>query len=135
MKRLIANISAVAAVSLLLVSASVWHRQQVQYREGLSGEKAANTMKAISGYESAIRMYTPFSATVERSAGRLWAIGEAAEKKGDFDMALAAYRSLRSSFYAVQWLRQPGEEWISKCDAKIKVLAPLRKKYYSAPAT
>ena len=85
-------------------------------------------MKAITGYESAIRMYLPFAPGVERSAERLWSIGETSEQKGDIEMALVAYRSLRSAFYGVQWLRQPGEEWIKRCDAKIAVLAPLRKR-------
>lgn len=112
---------------LTLLWTNVNHRQKIQYLEGVQGEKTGNFMMALTGYESAIRMYHPFSSRVELSAQRIWNLAEIAERKGDNDRALAAYRSLRSAFYAVRWLRQPGQDWINRCDKKIAVLAVLRK--------
>lgn len=114
-------------LSLLFLAANVNYRQKVQFQAGEQGEKAGNFMVALTGYESAIRMYLPFSPRIEQSAQRIWALGESAERRGDIERALIAYRSLRSAFYAVRWLRQPGETWIKRCDIKIAVLAALRK--------
>jgi len=127
MPRTITTIFIGLALALCLISADVWQRQQVQYREGRAGEQRGDFMAALTGYESAIRMYLPFSATVESSAQRIWALGEAAEQRRDIEQALVAYRSLRSAFYATRWLAQPGYDWISRCDTKIATLAPLRK--------
>jgi len=116
---------------ILLASCLLWanvrQRQQAQYQEGRAGEQRGDFMVALTGYESAIRMYLPFSATVERSAQRIWGLAEAAEQRRDIEQALVAYRSLRSAFYATRWLIQPGKVWIARCDAKIAALAPLRK--------
>ncbi len=128
MKKIIVNITVAVLISLVFLCANVRHRQNTQYLEGVAGEKAGDFMKALTGYESAIRMYLPFSSKVENSAERIWALAEAAEKRQNIEQALVAYRSLRSAFYAVQWLRQPGELWIRRCDAKIAVLAQMRKK-------
>jgi hypothetical protein len=54
-------------------------------------------------------------------------LGEAAERRGDLDQALAAYRTLRSAFYGTRWLQQPGADWISRCNKKIAALVPMRK--------
>lgn len=127
MQRTACTILLAALLAFGLLWANVWQRQQTQFRAGLAGEQGGDFMVALTGYESAIRMYLPFSATVERSAERIWALGQAAEQRHDTEQALVAYRSLRSAFYAVAWLRQPGEDWIGRCDARIATLAPLRK--------
>lgn len=127
MRRIIITILIGLCLALCLLWADVWQRQQTQYHEGLAGEQRADFMQALTGYESAIRMYLPFSATVERSAQRIWALGETAEQRRNLEQALAAYRSLRSAFYATRWLMQPGQDWISRCDAKVAALVRLRK--------
>lgn len=127
MKRPLITILTAAFLSLMLLTANVYWRQKVQFDEGEAGNRAGNFMVALTGYESAIRMYLPFASRVELSAQRIWALAETAEGKGDTGRALAAYRSLRSAFYAVGCLWQPGEEWISRCDTKIAVLAPVRR--------
>ncbi|SJZ34931.1 hypothetical protein SAMN02745119_00155 [Trichlorobacter thiogenes] len=127
MARPLITILTALLLSMLLLIANVNHRQKTQYLEGVKGEKAGDFMVALTGYESAIRMYLPFSSRIEASATRIWALGEAAERRGDIDQALAAYRSLRSAFYGTRWLRQPGADWISRCDKKIAALVPIRK--------
>ncbi len=128
MARTLTTILAALLLSLAMLTVNVHQRQKTQYLEGVRGEKAGDFMVALTGYESAIRMYLPFSSRVEASATRIWALGEAAERRGDIDQALAAYRSLRSAFYGTRWLQQPGADWISRCDKKIAALVLLRKK-------
>lgn len=127
MARPLITILVTLLLSLLLLVVNVNQRQKTQYLEGVKGEKTGNFMVALTGYESAIRMHLPFSSRVEASAERIWALAEAAEQRGDLDQALVAYRSLRSAFYGTRWLRQPGADWISRCDKKIAALVPLRK--------
>lgn len=127
MKRTVLSWLMVGLICLLLLIANVWWRQKVQFDQGEAGFHKGEFMVALTGYESAIRMYLPFAARIELSARRIWQLAETAERAGDTDKALLAYRSLRSAFYAVRWLRQPGEDWISRCDQKIAQLVLLRK--------
>lgn len=127
MQRTLITILIGLLLALCLLWANVWQRQQTLYHAGQAGEQRGDFMVALTGYESAIRMYLPFSATVERSAQRIWALGQEAEQHRDIEQALVAYRSLRSALYAVRWLRQPGQVWIDRCDARIAALVPLRK--------
>lgn len=127
MQRMILTILLGGLLSACLLWANVRERQQTQFREGVAGELNGSFMVALTGYESAIRMYLPFSSTIHHAALRIWSLGELAEQRGDLEQALIAYRSLRSAFYATRWLRQPGQTWINRCDAKIAALIPLRK--------
>lgn len=127
MQRTLTTILIGTLLAICLLWGTIWQRQQTQYREGETGQQRGDFMVALTGYESAIRMYLPFSPTVQRSAERIWTLAEEAEQRHDTERALIAYRSLRSAFYATRWLRQPGEDWISRCDAKIAALTPLRK--------
>ena len=127
MKRLMLNIAVASAVAIILIAANVLVRQSEQFRLGRQAEKAGNFMEALTGYEYCIRMYTPLSPKVESAASRIWSMAEAAEKDGDIEKAVLAYRSLRSAFYATVWLVQPGQQWIERCEKKIAALAPQRK--------
>ncbi|CAH2030149.1 hypothetical protein [Trichlorobacter ammonificans] len=114
-------------LAALLVTATVHRRQQAQFAAGEQGSRAGDFMMALTGYESAIRMYLPFSDAMEQASERIWALGLVAERRSDVERALIAYRSLRSAWYGVCWLHQPGQRWIERCDTKIAALAPLRK--------
>ena len=122
LKTIAVNGVVIAVVAVLLVWGNVWHRQRTQFQRGEAALAAGNVIAAIAGYEAAIHMYIPGSSVVERAAERLWGIGEACEQKGDQPGALVAYRSLRSSFYAVRGLTSPGTEWIARCDGRIAAL-------------
>jgi len=126
-KTIAVNGLVIAVVAIVLVWGNTWQRQRTQFQRGEAALAAGNYIAAIAGYESAIHMYTPGSSTVERSAEQLWALGEAFERKNDPTRALIAYRSLRSSFYAVRGLTTPGKEWIARCDDKIALLVRLQK--------
>ena len=127
-KTIAVNMAVIALLSVLLIWGNTWYRQWRQFNRGEHALAANDVIAAIAGYESAIHMYTPFSPLVERSAERLWEIARRCEAKGDTERALISCRSLRSSFYAVRVLYQPGKEWIARCDAKIADLVKTREK-------
>jgi hypothetical protein len=118
-KTIAVNAAFIVLVSIALIWGTTLYRQHVQFAKGEQGWAAGDFLAAVSGYESALHMYTPFSPLVDRAAQRLWYLGEMAAQRGDQQRALIAYRSLRSSFYAVAGIYSPGEEWIRKCDARI----------------
>ena len=103
-KTIAVNAVVIAVLAILLIWGNTWYRQRTQFNRGEAALAAGNYIAAIAGYESAIHMYTPGSSIVEQSAERLWRMGERLEQGGDPGRALIAYRSLRSSFYAVQGL-------------------------------
>ncbi len=110
-------------VTMVIMIAMIWGRtyysQRQQFFFGEDALKKRNIREAITGYESAIHMYTPGSGMVKTSIERLWQIGEMTERQGQYDWALIAYRSLRSSIYAVRSFYTPYPEWIERCDKKI----------------
>jgi hypothetical protein len=122
LKTIAVNAAAIALISLVLIWGNTLHRQHTQFDKGEKGLAAGDFPAAVAGYESAIHMYTPGSSLVHQSAQKLWQIAEQAERRGDVPRALIAYRSLRSSFYAVAGIYSPGTDWIERCDARIAAL-------------
>jgi tetratricopeptide (TPR) repeat protein len=125
-KTIAANLLVIAVISILLIWANTLYRQHTQFSKGEKALAAGDYIHAIAGYESAIHMYTPASPIVERSAKKLWQIGELMEQARDYDLALVAFRSLRSSFYAVKGLGTPGKEWIRRSEEMIAQLLMLQ---------
>jgi hypothetical protein len=121
-KKIAVNGVVIAVASLLLIWGNTWYRQRTQFNRGETALASRDYIAAIAGYEAAIHMYTPGSPLVEKAAGKLWGIGEELERTGDTTRALIAYRSLRSSFYAVRGLTSPGRDWIARCDDRIAAL-------------
>jgi hypothetical protein len=119
MKNIAVNAAFIALVSIALIWGNTLYRQHVQFQKGEQAMAAGDFVATVAGYEAAIHMYTPFSSVVDEAAQRLWGLAEFCAQRGDLPRALIAYRSLRSSFYAVGGLAHPGEEWIKKCDARI----------------
>lgn len=116
-----------------LLIAMVWVKTfsygQNQYKEGEKAMAAGDLKNAIADYETAIHMYSPFAEYVPASARRLWEIGQRFENSGDYDRALIAYRSIRSSFYGVRSFYTPYKDWIARSESEIdKVLALQAKK-------
>lgn len=126
-KTIAANAAAIALISLVLIWGNTLYRQHVQFGKGEKGFAAADFPAAVAGYEAAIHMYTPGSSKVEKSAEKLWEIGQMTERSGDFPRALIAYRALRSSFYAIAWIYTPGGDWIARCDARIASILQMQQ--------
>lgn len=125
-KSIIGNGIIVIIITLLMFFAGTWWRMNTQFNLGEAALLSGDFPGAVAGFESALHMYIPFHPTIESAAERLWQIGESNERAGNITRGLIAYRSLRSSFYAAQWLVTPGTEWIEKCDKKIAALLPLQ---------
>ncbi len=127
---------------LLLLLVMVWVKTYAEgrhyYQEGEKDFAAGDLKNAITDFETSIHMYTPLAGYVPKSAQRLWEIGQGFEGAGQFDWALIAFRSLRSSFYAVRSFYTPYQEWIDRSDAEIeKCLAAEKQstaKEAAAPA-
>lgn len=126
LKRIAIHGLIIAVAGIALLWGNTLARQRLQFSRGEEALSRGDFVAAVAGYEAAIHMYTPWSSPVKKSAGRLWALGEEMERKGDEARALIAYRSLRSSFYAVRGLTSPGAEWIALCDKKIAKLVAKR---------
>jgi len=126
-KNIAVNAAFIAVLSVVLIWGNTLYRQHVQFDKGEQGLAAGDFNAAVSGYESALHMYTPLSSLVGRAAQRLWDIGESAAQRGDLPRALIAYRSLRSSFYAVSGINTPGEDWIRKCDSRIDQILKMQQ--------
>jgi hypothetical protein len=118
-KTIAVNAVFIALVSVVLIWGATLYRQHDQFGKGEKGMAAGDFGAAVSGYESALHMYTPFSPLVGRAQQKLWELGEMAAQRGDLPRALIAFRALRSSCYAAAGIYTPGEEWIRKCDARI----------------
>lgn len=118
-------------VTIFIMIAMIWgktyYSQQKQFRIGEYAFTKGDLKHAITGYESAIQMYTPGSGKVKASIEKLWEIGEIFERQNQIDWALLAYRSLRSSLYAVRSFYTPYPEWIGLCDEKIARLLALKE--------
>ncbi|ABK98016.1 tetratricopeptide repeat protein [Pelobacter propionicus] len=125
-KSILVNGVVMALICLVLFVAGTWWRMRTQFNLGEEAFRRGDFSGAVAGYESALHMYLPGHPAMDRTARRLWEMGESNERQGDLSRALIAYRALRSSYYAVRWLRQPGQEWIARCDRKIAALAPLQ---------
>ena len=121
-KSIAVNAAFIAIVSLALIWGNTLYRQHVQFDKGEQGLAAGDFLGAVAGFEASLHMYTPFSSLMEKSAQRLWDMGELAAQRGDVPRALIAFRSLRSSWYAVAGIYSPGQQWIEKCDVRIAQL-------------
>ena len=126
-KSIAVNAAFIALISIGLIWGNTLYRQHAQFDKGEQGMAAGDFLAAVSGYESAIHMYTPLSSLVDRAAQRLWDLGELAGQRGDRQRALIAYRSLRSSFYAVSGIWSPGQQWIQKCDTRIAQILAMQQ--------
>lgn len=121
-KTIAANVAVIFVIAIILLWGNTLYRQHVQFGKGEKALAAGDRMAAVAGFESAIHMYTPGSGLINRAAEKLWEIGQQYEGAGDGEKALVAYRSLRSSFYAVRGFTDPGKAWIIRCEAKIEQL-------------
>jgi hypothetical protein len=109
----------IVLIFFFLIGGEVFSIQRSHF---LSAEKyysVANWKLAIREYDAAMHFYTPWSPYIEKSAERLWHIGEMLEKQDSPDWAVTAYSSIRSSFFASRSLYTPGTDWIRLCSGKI----------------
>ncbi len=113
------------AILLIMVWARAFYGSMNAYNEGETYLSHQQYIRAITFFDRSIHWYTPLNPYVRKSAERLWEIGNHAELEGDTKLALIAYRTIRSGFYAATSFCTPGKRWIEKCDLKIYKLIQL----------
>ena len=111
-----------AAIMLAMIAGRVLYGSWDAWREGTAARQAGNLPQAITHFERAIHYYAPGSPWVASSVEALRAIGEAAEREGNRELALSAFRTLRSSLYAVRSTYTPFAGMIPRCNEKIAEL-------------
>ena len=123
-----------AVIALIMIWANTYQRMREEYIQGEELFAQGEYLKAVTAYETAIHAYVPWSGKIRRSAERLWEIGNLYEEQGEVELALIAYRSLRSSFYAVRSFYQPYPEWIQRTSPKIQALMGEQERLLQAPS-
>jgi hypothetical protein len=131
--KIIFAIIALIAVAVSMVWARSFYGSMQSFREGEAHLKAERYIRAITYFDRSIHWYTPFNPYVEKSAKRLWEIGEHGEEHGDIKLALIAYRTIRRGFYAASHFVTPGREWIERSESKINALLLLEEKKKRVP--
>jgi len=112
-----------AVLVLLILWARVFYGSMQDYKTGETLLKENQTIRAITYFDRSLHWYAPLNPYVERSARRLWEIGEREEKAGDTRMARIAFESIRNACYGTSHVFTPGSEWIVRAESRIKRLS------------
>jgi hypothetical protein len=126
MKNKLIGVFMVVIIALFAIFLKVYLSSRMEYRKAEAALQQQKYHKAITHYERSIQWYTPGSRYVSAAAQKMWQIGELAKNQGKDELALEAYESLRSSFYAVRSFYTPYREWIARCDEKIASLVAAK---------
>jgi hypothetical protein len=118
----------VILIFLFLTWVRAFYGSMKAYRTGEEMLEQKQLIRAITYFDRSIHWYTPFNPYVERSARRLWEIGERAKKDGDIKMALIAFRAIRGGFYSASHFATPGKDWIEKSETMITALVLKEEK-------
>jgi hypothetical protein len=96
-----------------------------------SALEAGDAAGAVAHARAAALWYVPGAPHVRVAYARLKAIGEEAEKRRNWQVALAAYRSISNASHATRWVLTPhrveaqaAEEAVARVEAKLKELSP-----------
>lgn len=114
------------AAGVLLFTAIVYARviYESQKYYFLAGEALKNprTGDALLLLRKSAMWYAPFNPHVKNAHERLWQIGRKAELAGDQDLALEAYRAIRSSILAARSFYTPEVSTLDRVNERISVL-------------
>jgi len=115
-----------ALVVLLLLLAVVYARVVYESQRNFfeAEEKLTQSKRhgAVYHFQAAAAWYSPFNPYVKKSHDRLWQIGRKAELAGDGDLALEAYRAIRSSILGSRSFFTPEAETLRAANERISVL-------------
>jgi hypothetical protein len=112
----------VVVVLLGFTWARAFYGSMKAYQSGEALLEQKQFIRAITYFDRSIHWYTPFNPYVEKSARKLWGIGEEAEKQGDLTLALIAFRTIRGGFIAASHFVTPGKDWIERSESRINDL-------------
>ncbi len=114
---------AVIALALLGVLAGrvlVSARAELDRAQGLAFE--GDVEGAIVHYRRAARWYAPLSPYHREALDKLMAIGAGAERQGETERALSAYRAVRSAIMSARSFYTPEREKLDRADRRIAAL-------------
>lgn len=89
------------------------------FHKGEEYLRGKNNIRAITFFDRSIHWYAPFNPYVQKSAQRLWDIGERAQEVGDIKLALIAFRTIRRGFHSASSFYAPGKKWIERSELEI----------------
>lgn len=115
----------------ILIFTKVYFSSMQEFKTAENAFSQKDYPKAIQHYERAILWYVPVGGYVEPSAKRLWEIAETLESE-ESALALEAYRTLRSAFYATRSFYTPGQPWIDRANPRIARLMAGQTNYSEA---
>jgi hypothetical protein len=120
--RILQTVLLVVVVFLTMVWMRAFYGSMEAYKEGKRYFEQDQLVSAITFFDRSIHWYTPYNPYVEKSAKKLWEIGERGQRAGDIKLALIAFRAIRGGFYSARSFYTPGKEWIRMSEHKIQEL-------------
>ena len=94
-------------------------------KEHIRGGRAldqGDMKKAIIHFRRSARWYAPGNPYVLRSYKKLWYLGREAERRGDRETALSAFRSIRGAILGCRSFYTPHSEWLPRVNRHIAQL-------------
>lgn len=125
--RILRAIVLVVIVFLAMVWMRAFYGSMKAYEEGEKYLEMDQFVEAITFFDRSIHWYTPYNPYVQKSAQRLWEIGERSRRNGDIKLALIALRAIRGGFYSARSFYTPGGNWIRMSEQKIYELEEMEK--------
>ena len=126
--KIVTVILGLMAIGIIIIWGKAFYGSIKAYQKGETYLEEKQYVRAITFFDRSIHWYTPFNPYVQKSAERLWEIGEQAEKQGDIQLALIAFRTIRSGFEGASHFRTPGMAWIRKSERKVNVLLGVEER-------
>jgi hypothetical protein len=130
----IVKIISIGVLILFVLWARAFYGSMKEYKTGESLLKENQTIRAITYFDRSLHWYAPLNPYLDKSAERLWEIGERAEQDKDSRMALIAYESIRNGFYGASHVFRPGQDWVQRAESKIHALSALPTSGGTAPS-
>ena len=125
--RILRTIVLIVVVFLAMVWMRAFYGSMKAYEEGERHFEKDQFVQAITFFDRSIHWYTPYNPYVEKSAKKLWEIGERGQRDGDLKLALIAFRAIRGGFYSARSFYTPGGNWIRMSEQKIHELEEIEK--------
>ncbi|MFN7952233.1 MAG: hypothetical protein U0610_10945 [bacterium] len=127
----VARVLALAMLVLTSMTLAVGHRATVDTRRAQARAAAARAggdrLQEIVERGRVIRAFSFGRDAASQASAELAELGEGAERAGDAALAREAWRELRSAWFAVRGLGDPGHAWIERAGAALTRLGAPRE--------
>jgi hypothetical protein len=127
MKKKLITFAVVAGLCLgVVVTRAVWEGRSA-LQKGSEAAEDGRLRDAVTWYRRAARWYVPLAPHVGRAYDRLEDIGSRAEQSGDVELALAAWRGVRSSIKATRSFYTPHAHRLDRANRRIAALMAIQE--------